>query len=31
VWGEANGTLVHTAATPEDAARYLAMALKKGK
>jgi uncharacterized protein (TIGR00725 family) len=30
VWGEANGTLVHTAATPEAAALYLAMAMRKG-
>lgn len=30
VWGEASGTLVHSAVTPEDAARYLVMAMKKG-
>jgi uncharacterized protein (TIGR00725 family) len=31
VWGEANGSLVRTAATPEEAARYLAKAIKRGK
>jgi uncharacterized protein (TIGR00725 family) len=31
VWGEANGSLVHTAATPEEAARYLANEMKRGK
>lgn len=31
VWGEANGSLVHTAATPAEAARYLAEELKRGK
>jgi len=31
VWGEANGNLVHTAATPPEAARYLAEEMKKGK
>jgi len=30
-WGEANGNLVHTAATPAEAARYLAEKMKKGK
>jgi len=29
VWKEANGSLVHSAATPEDAANYLALQLKK--
>lgn len=31
VWGEANGNLVHSAATPEEAARYLAEYWKKEK
>jgi len=31
VWGEANGNLVHSAVTPEEAARYLAEQLKGGK
>jgi uncharacterized protein (TIGR00725 family) len=31
VWGEANGRLVHTAATPEEAANYLAEEMKGGK
>ncbi|HYW67890.1 MAG TPA: LOG family protein [Candidatus Dormibacteraeota bacterium] len=31
VWGEANGNLVHTVATPEEAARYLAEEWKRGK
>ena len=31
VWGEANGKLVHSAATPEEAARYLAEEMKRGK
>ena len=31
VWGEANGQLVQTAATPEEAARYLAEQMKGGK
>jgi hypothetical protein len=30
VWAEANGSLVHTAATPDEAARYLAAEMKKG-
>ena len=30
-WGEANGKLVYSAATPEEAARYLAEKLKNGK
>ncbi len=30
VWGEANGNLVHTAATPAEAACYLAEEMKKG-
>lgn len=31
VWGEASGNLVHTVATPEEAAKYLAKECKKGK
>lgn len=31
VWGEANGNLVHTSATPEEAASYLAEEMKRGK
>jgi hypothetical protein len=30
-WGEANGKMVHTAATPEEAASYLAEEMKRGK
>ena len=31
VWGEASGNLVHTVATPEEAANYLAEEMKRGK
>jgi uncharacterized protein (TIGR00730 family) len=31
VWGEANGNLVHTVATPEEAVIYLAEEMKRGK
>jgi len=31
VWGEADGNLVHTVATPEEAASYLAEEMKRGK
>jgi len=31
VWGEANGNLVHTSGTPEEAAGYLAEEMKRGK
>ena len=31
VWGEANGNLVHTVATPEEAASYLTEEMKRGK
>lgn len=30
-WGEADGQLVHSAGTPQEAARYLAAALSNGK
>jgi len=29
VWNEAGGNLIHSAATPEDAANFLAAQLKK--
>ncbi len=31
VWGEANANLVHSARDPEEAVRYLAECLKRGK
>ncbi len=31
VWGEANGSLVHTAATPAEAGGYLAKEMKEGE
>lgn len=31
VWGEANGSLIHTVATPAESARFLAEELKRGK
>jgi hypothetical protein len=31
VWGEASGNLVHAVATPEEAAKYLAEGMERGK